>query len=70
MNEANPYATPKSELLDVRETTYTPRVLAFSGRIGRVRYFAYNTAATVGAYAAILILPIFDSDVITGKEKQ
>jgi len=43
MNDQNPYSTPDASLSSGSSGTYNPSVLSFSGRIGRLRYLAYNT---------------------------
>jgi uncharacterized membrane protein YhaH (DUF805 family) len=39
----NPYISPTADMAEVRsdQSTYSPRIFALSGRIGRVRYIAY-----------------------------
>lgn len=46
----NPYASPSSEKLQADDNTMaeTPRVFAFSGRLGRMRFFTYLALATIG----------------------
>ncbi|MCB1836494.1 MAG: DUF805 domain-containing protein [Alcanivoracaceae bacterium] len=53
----NPYSTPEASIdVDPRVATYQPRFLALNGRIGRVRYFAYNTGLALLVYAVIFPL--------------
>jgi uncharacterized membrane protein YhaH (DUF805 family) len=53
----NPYSTPGASIdVDPRVATYQPRFLALNGRIGRVRYFAYNTGMMLLMYAVIFPL--------------
>lgn len=61
MDTNNPYQTPSSPAAAMAgsDDSYTPRVFALSGRIGRLRYLAYYTAATLavmplGVLAAVL----------------
>ncbi len=42
MTEQSPYATPEATLNTAVEEFYQPRIFSFSGRIGRLRYLAYN----------------------------
>lgn len=42
MPEDNPYSAPEASLASAEDTLYQPRILAFSGRIGRMRYLAYG----------------------------
>lgn len=42
MNEANPYSAPESALNTGQDALYTPKIISFQGRIGRMRYLAYS----------------------------
>jgi len=42
MDSANPYSTPDAELNHGQDELYTPSILSFNGRIGRLRYLAYG----------------------------
>ena len=39
--DENPYSAPAADLGQGENETYQPKVLSFSGRIGRLRYLAY-----------------------------
>lgn len=53
----NPYSTPEASIdVGPRVATYQPRFLALNGRIGRLRYFAYNTGLGLLMYAVIIPL--------------
>lgn len=60
---SNPYATPEAVLSEsaAGDETYDPKFFALHGRIGRLRFFAYNSLATilltfvVGILLAVLI---------------
>lgn len=56
----NPYLAPTSPYVKPADegTTYEPRLFAFSGRIGRLRYLAYSWAqcAGCGLLWALLVL--------------
>jgi len=61
----NPYTAPTAAIDDIEaDDTYTPKIFALSGRIGRLRYIAYTWLAqllfcfVVGIVAAIAI-PLF-----------
>ncbi len=41
MDSANPYSTPDAELKHGQGELYTPSIISFNGRIGRLRYLAY-----------------------------
>lgn len=43
MSDQNPYSTPDASLATGESGTYNPSIFSFSGRIGRLRYLAYNT---------------------------
>ncbi len=55
MTEVNPYTTPAntSEFIDDR---YQPRIFAFNGRIGRLRYLAYSMIYNLILYLVVGIL--------------
>jgi len=42
MSEANPYSAPESALNTGQDALYTPKIISFQGRIGRMRYLAYS----------------------------
>jgi len=42
MNDQNPYSAPDAPLETGQQEFYQPKLLSFSGRIGRLRYFAYG----------------------------
>ena len=65
MENSNPYESPKSNPATIGSLgTYQPKIFAWDGRIGRLRYFAYATVASLltviilGVLAALLI-PVF-----------
>jgi len=45
MSAENPYSAPGAELNSGQNELYTPSILSFSGRIGRLRYLAYSMAS-------------------------
>jgi len=45
MSAENPYSAPGAELKSGQNELYTPSILSFSGRIGRLRYLAYSMAS-------------------------
>ena len=57
MSDQNPYATPDATLATGNSGTYNPSIFSFNGRIGRLRYLAYNTGVNLLLFA--LMIPIF-----------
>lgn len=56
-DDANPYSTPDASLdAGHDEESYQPKILSFSGRIGRMRYLAYNAGANLVMLAALIPL--------------
>jgi uncharacterized membrane protein YhaH (DUF805 family) len=47
MSEANPYSAPDASLDNGQDVLYSPKVLSFSGRIGRMRYLAYGVGVSM-----------------------
>jgi uncharacterized membrane protein YhaH (DUF805 family) len=43
----NPYTTPEAAVAVDDDATYEPKFLSISGRIGRLRYFAYVFSSTI-----------------------
>jgi uncharacterized membrane protein YhaH (DUF805 family) len=63
MNEAtltsdiNPYSAPDASLDSGHdEEYYQPKLFSFSGRIGRLRYLAYNTGANLLLLGALILM--------------
>ena len=56
MNEPNPYSAPDADLGTEEYDEYEPSIIAFDGRIGRLRYLAYSFGTQMAL--SILILPI------------
>ncbi|HEX8956047.1 MAG TPA: DUF805 domain-containing protein [Burkholderiaceae bacterium] len=53
----NPYNAPIAAMTDVAEDdTYMPSMFAFSGRIGRLRYLAYSSMASILCFIVMGIL--------------
>ncbi len=57
MSAVNPYDAPDA-VLDTGhdEASYQPKIFSFNGRIGRMRYLAYNTGANLVMLAALIPL--------------
>ena len=56
MPEQNPYLTPEAPLETSQKQFYQPKVFAFNGRIGRLRYLAYGIG--VNLVLMLLLMPI------------
>lgn len=56
-DDANPYSTPDASLDAGRdEASYQPKIFSFRGRMGRMRYLAYNAGANLVMLAALVPL--------------
>jgi len=64
MNDQNPYATPDATLQTASSGTYNPSIFSFTGRIGRLRYLAYNTGVNLLLFAAMI--PIVGTTALMG----
>jgi len=65
--DENPYSAPDADLQQGQGELYQPKVLSFSGRIGRLRYLAYNMGlylATIG-----LMIPFAGLGLIASPEE-
>ncbi|MBU85221.1 MULTISPECIES: DUF805 domain-containing protein [unclassified Alcanivorax] len=51
-----PYQAPKADVSMTGVGNYQPKFLSLSGRIGRMRYFAYATGLTLMFYAVLGVL--------------
>ena len=56
MSEQNPYSTPDASLSTGNSETYNPSIFSFNGRIGRLRYLAYNTGLNLVLTAMMIPL--------------
>ena len=66
MTAENPYSAPGAELNGGQDDLYTPSILSFSGRIGRLRYLAYS----MGTYLLLMLVmvPLVGVSALTGGE--
>ena len=55
MSAQNPYTTPDASLSTESSGYYDPSIFSFSGRIGRLRYLAYNTG--VNLILTVVMIP-------------
>jgi uncharacterized membrane protein YhaH (DUF805 family) len=65
ISEANPYTAPDADLGSGHESaTYNPKIISFQGRIGRLRYLAYNIGATF--LLMLVMMPIIGMSAFVG----
>lgn len=64
MEESNPYSAPGAELGGSQDTTYDPTIISFSGRLGRMRYLAYNLV--VSMLMNLAMIPIMGATAFVG----
>jgi uncharacterized membrane protein YhaH (DUF805 family) len=64
LDAANPYSAPGAQLNQGSDELYTPSILSFSGRIGRLRYLAYG----MGSYLLLMLVmvPLAGTSAIIG----
>lgn len=55
MSTQNPYSAPDAKLSTEDSGPYTPSIFSFNGRIGRLRYLAYNTG--VNLILTVILIP-------------
>ena len=56
MDSANPYSTPDAELNHGQGELYTPSIISFNGRIGRLRYLAYAMGINIVLMVAMVVI--------------
>ncbi len=56
MSESNVYQTPIAELDDGLTDEYQPKIFAFSGRVGRLRYVAYSAMYSLIGFTVMGVL--------------
>jgi len=64
MESANPYSTPDAELSHGQQELYTPSIISFRGRIGRMRYLAY--AMGLNLLLMLVMVPVMGLAGFTG----
>jgi uncharacterized membrane protein YhaH (DUF805 family) len=64
MLEKNPYNTPESTLDNQQTQFYKPKILSFSGRLGRLRYLAYGIGANL--ILSLVMMPIIGGTMSIG----
>ncbi len=63
MSDQNPYSTPDASLSTGNSGTYNPSLFSFGGRIGRMRYLAYNFGLNI--LLTIAMIPIIGISALT-----
>ncbi|MEM7468542.1 MAG: DUF805 domain-containing protein [Pseudomonadota bacterium] len=68
MNEVNPYESPTANASLGGDEAYEPKMLAFSGRIGRARYLAYSIVCNmlIGIPVGIVVAMFAGSGLLEG----
>ncbi len=56
MTEANPYSAPDAALETGFDDTYSPSVISFQGRIGRMRYLAYSFGVSLLTGVVLMVV--------------
>ena len=64
MDTANPYNAPEADLKQGQDELYTPRILSFNGRIGRLRYLAYGIGANF--LLMLVMVPLVGASALMG----
>jgi uncharacterized membrane protein YhaH (DUF805 family) len=64
VGEANPYSAPDAALDTGQDALYQPKIIAFNGRIGRMRYLAYSIGASF--VLMLVTMPLIGMSAFTG----
>ena len=64
MDAANPYNTPDAELNQGQGDVYTPSIISFNGRIGRMRYLAYGMG--INFLLMLVMIPVMGASAFVG----
>ncbi len=62
----NPYSAPDAELKNGQDELYSPSILSFNGRIGRLRYLAYGIGANF--LLMLVMIPLVGASAFMGGE--
>lgn len=62
----NPYSTPDAELDNGQDGLYSPSIISFNGRIGRLRYLAYGIGANF--LLGLVMIPLVGASAFMGGE--
>lgn len=61
MSDQNPYSAPDAALDGAQDAVYEPKIFAFHGRLGRMRYLAYSFGLSFLVMVAVTFLTAFMS---------
>ena len=65
MSDANPYSAPDAALETGHDETYSPSIISFQGRIGRLRYLAYSIGISLVLMVAMMvIMPLLGASMV------
>ncbi len=65
MTDANPYSAPDAALETGYDETYSPSIISFQGRIGRMRYLAYSIGVSlVMMIVMMVVMPLLGASMM------
>jgi uncharacterized membrane protein YhaH (DUF805 family) len=64
MTADKPYSAPDADLGDGHSELYSPSIISFNGRIGRIRYLAYSTGISI--LAMLVMIPLGGASALMG----
>ncbi len=64
MTADNPYSAPDADLGNGHSELYSPSIISFHGRIGRIRYLAYSTGTSM--LAMLAMIPLVGASALMG----
>jgi len=64
VSAANPYSAPDASLDVGHDALYTPKIISFNGRIGRMRYLAYSIGTSL--VLMLVTMPLIGMSAFTG----
>lgn len=65
MTDVNPYIAPDAALETGHDETYSPSIISFQGRIGRLRYLAYSLGVSlVMMIAMAVVMPLLGASMM------
>jgi len=66
MIDENLYAVPKAELISTNnDQFYDPKIISWSGRVGRLRYFVYISTMAMVFASSLLLVPLLSGISMT-----
>jgi uncharacterized membrane protein YhaH (DUF805 family) len=66
MTADNPYSAPDADLGNGHSELYSPSIISFNGRIGRIRYLAYSTGTSI--LVMLAMIPLISASALMGGE--